>query len=799
MAELSELYDRDNSFIDYNTTHQWANPDTPAPYYQSFNISGKGTIDQSIFSIVRGNDSYSLGAYMSFLENGTSTSSHTPTWHSIKNNFSKNNDNITSNEWNDTSAYYWYNYTDQFSVMTTGTPEFTLAKAKYSPGVIQYSNQIYQRFLRDFDYNSLVLYPQFAYRYSDDNYANHSGDYHDLMQAYQQYPSTKVVLISIQFLYSESRDLTHPRTDRRNFGIFMQFAGTIPTLSFESNLRNQWYSYINQTGSDSGVYLLTALCNSSHLFYGPMYYPNAVGAKPANSLAYIANYHYTDILPFDYSILETIDYLASGNGVRQYCMSVETATTLLDRLGYNWAATQESATSSKTGAHCTDPNIRCPVIDPEGNFVTETVLSGTDIADYALSNPDSNYNWDSGDINYDGKSIIEVRIATEPEQATIEPADEIDLNEPTAATTGGTALWILSKLDVDLFFDWIWDPSGTIFDDIVKGVALLGNNPMDSLISLRVYPLNLQQYMSYDLKTVCFGRTASTALSNKFHVTSSNVINLDLGSFSFNEAFTFKDFRDYEPYSDYSLYLPFCGIIHLSAVECVNATISIKYIIDIITGSCTAVVFTNGVPYQYINGMIGIEIPLTGRNLSGYANTVMSAALGGSTAGGFIGNKAAKAATANGYGDSTDNWQHASQALKSGSVNVADSFATDALMGPALASPAVMGLAFGVAGAAIGGTISALTNAPAIESKGSNTPATSLSKPFYPYLIVRHSETWYPENYNKLYGRPLIQGGVVGDFHGFSTFGNIKVDDIEYATSEEKVLISELLTKGVYL
>lgn len=798
MAELSELYDRDDSFASYNTTYQWSNPNTPAPYYQSFNLSGKGTIDQSIFSIVRRSDPYSLGAYLSFLENGTSTSSHVPTWHSVKNNFSKNNENITHIAYNDVNAYYSYDFTRQFSIMNTNPPLFTLAKAKYSPGVIQYSNQLEQRFLRDFDYNSLIMYPIFVYRYGDYNYS-YSGDYNALKQAQQQYPNTVVVRISLQFLYSESRDLTNARTERRSLGTYMQFAGTIPTFSFESNLRNQWYSYINQTGSDSGVYLLTALCNSSYLFYGPTYYPNAVGAKPANSLAYIAGYDFTDILPFDYSILDTVDFLSSGNGVREYCMSVETATTVLDRLGYNWAATLDSARYSATGAHCTDPNIRCPIIDPEGNFVTETALSGTDIADYAFSNPDSNYNWDSGDINYDGKSIIEIRISTEPEQATIEPADEIDLNEPTEATVGGTALWILSKLDVDLFFDWIWDPSGTIFDDIVKGAALLGNNPMDSLVSLRVYPLNLQQYMNYDLKTVCFGRIASSALTNKFHVTSSNVINLDLGSFSFNEAFTFKDFRDYEPYSDYSLYLPFCGIIHLSAVECVNATISIKYIIDIITGSCTAVVFTNGVPYQYINGMIGIEIPLTGRNLSGYANTVMSAALGGSTAGGFIGNKAAKAAQANGYGDSADNWAHASQALKSGNAVLADNFATDALMGPALASPAVMGLAFGVAGAAIGGTISALTNAPAIESKGSNTPATGLSKPFYPYLIVRHSDTWYPENYNKLYGRPLIQGGVVGDFHGFSTFGNIKVDNIEYATSEEKVLITELLTKGVYI
>lgn len=785
MSIYSEKYaSYPNGFYGFDVTYPWSDPTTPEQYYQSYPTTGEASIDPSIFQIIRRNDEWSFGANLSFLTNSPDgVSSVSPSWEVVQNRYKKNVD-----------APVKINALNQMCPLDSTFESAGFYTSQYSPDQISYSIDYGQFFLRDWDYNNLVLLPKFWVVYMDGSTYRSIYSYYNDVKPYADNYGGYVASIDILPYYGGVN--TGSENSRQNtfpFAPYIQFAGTIPRLR-----RGDFYSggsiyNIFKDNYVSGVFLTTPYSSGSHILH-VFETPNL---DTRNNRFVTGSQGKTAIIPFSANLLVRLENMPQYD--IKYGLMLEDAVTIIDRLGYNWAKSLNAAYYSKTGSWCTDPDIRCSVIDPETNEVSTEVLEGIYISDYAANNPNSNYNWGSGDPELDGPTMMTVAESTDPVQATIEPADEIDLNEPTASTIGGTALWILSKLDVDLFFNWVWDPSGSIFDDIVKGVALLGNNPMDSMISLRVYPLNLQQYMSYDLKTVCFGRTASTALTNKFHVTSSNVINLDLGSFSFNEAFTFKDFRDYEPYSDYSLYLPFCGIMHLSAVECVDATISIKYIIDIITGSCTAVVFTNGVPYQYINGMIGIEIPLTGRNLSGYANTVMSAALGGSTAGGFIGNKAAKAASTNGYGDSADNWAHASQALKSGNVTLADNFANDALMGPALASPAVMGLAFGVAGAAIGGTISALTNAPAIESKGSNTPATGLSKPFYPYLIVRHSETWYPENYNKLYGRPLIQGGVVGDFHGFSTFGNIKVDNIEYATSEEKVLISELLTKGVYL
>lgn len=785
MSIYSERYTSyPGGFYGFDVTYPWSDPTTPEPYYQSYPTTGESSIDPSIFQIIRRNDEWSFGAYLSFLTNSPDgVSSVSPSWEVVQNQYKKNVDTLSK-----------INAHHQMCPLDSTFESSGFYKSQYSPDQISYSIDYGQFFLRDWDYNNLVLLPKLWLVYMDGSTYRSIYSYYNDVKPYADTYGGYVASIDIFPYYGGVN--TGSENSRQNtfpFAPYIQFAGTIPRLR-----RGDFYSggssyNIFKDNYVSGVFLTTPYSSGSHILH-VFESPNL---DNRNNQFVTSAQGKTAIIPFSANLLVRLENMPQYD--IKYGLTLDDTVTIMDRFGYNWAKSLNAAYYSKTGSWCTDPDLRCPVIDPETNTVTTDVNEGVSISDYAINNPDSNYNWGSGDPELDGPSMIQIAEITDPVQATIEPADEIDLNEPTAATIGGTALWILSKLDVDLFFNWIWDPSGSIFDDIVKGAALLGNNPMDSLVSLRVYPLNLQQYMNYDLKTVCFGRIASSALTNKFHITSSNVINLDLGSFSFNEAFTFKDFRDYEPYSDYSLYLPFCGIIHLSAVECVNATISIKYIIDIITGSCTAVVFTNGVPYQYINGMIGIEIPLTGRNLSGYANTVMSAALGGSTAGGFIGNKAAKAAQANGYGDSADNWAHASQALKSGNAVLADNFATDALMGPALASPAVMGLAFGVAGAAIGGTISALTNAPAIESKGSNTPATGLSKPFYPYLIVRHSDTWYPENYNKLYGRPLIRGGVVGDFHGFSTFGNIKVDNIEYATSEEKVLISELLTKGVYI
>lgn len=789
MSTYSEKYAQEvGAFYNWNVTYPWSNPNVDPQYYQSYATTGEASIDPTIFQIIRPNDPWSLGANFSFWSNSDGSGWREPYWECVSNNYKKNVDAMTKLKTN-----------RLFNVMANGS-EITnfYNDAKYSPDAISYSLDYSQRFLRDYDYNSLVLLPKFWYVYwVNGSWSSVEDYYNGVLEASIQHPGGLVMELTVSLWYG---DVNSGAVGSRNgfpFAPYIQFAGNVPVLKYNTSIVNE---AVYRDGYTSGVFLgneSDSAISSFRIFSTPGYY---VDTNKCFNLPSGIN---TFIIPFSSDLLVR-HQLANANDMR-YGLTLEDAVTIIDRLGYNWAKSITTAYYSKTGSWCTDPNLRCPVIDPETNTVTTTVNEGVSISDYAVNNPNSNYNWGSGDPEFNGPTMIQVAENTNPAQTTVEPADEIDIIQPVVATLGGSNIWLMDKATVDNFFKWLWDPDGTHVQDLLQGIFLFGNNPMDSLISLRMYPLDLSQYLTYEYRTICFGRMPVNwaQFPTVPRVTSSNVIVIDMGSFYFNDANMFNDFRDYEPYSDYSLYIPFCGIVPLSAVECINTTVSLKMIIDLCTGSCTAVVYTNGVPYKFLNGMIGIETPISGRNLSDYANTVLSAAMGGAGAGGFMGNKASKAAKAGPYGDTADSWKSAAAYAHgaNGAIDMvnAEGFANAAMFGEAISSPAVMGLAFGVAGAAIGGAAAALTNAPAVENVGSNTPATSLAKPLYPYFIVRRSDCWIPENFAELYGRPLQQGGVVGDFPGFSTFGNLKVDNIEYATSEEKVLISELLTKGVFI
>lgn len=802
MSERSSRYAYDNyrpnnmwEIGDFS--YKWSDPNTPSDYYQSYVTTGLASVDSSIWLFQRPNDIYTLGYAISVLHNGTLSQHQKPVWHSIRNNYKRNFE--CPAQYVTGSAYpYPFNTTLAFY------------SSKYSPDAIQYNIDTYQRFIINFKYNDIVLYPLFDIEYlNGSTYTQVTGlNFAELQDYFANYPTVYIVKMQINTYYGKTNAENEVR-QQQDFYPYIQFAGSIPILE---RTTYQDVTFLNENGISSGVFIMPT---NFVLFDFPNYVYTGTQPNYDYGIYAATSSSRSCIIPFDASFV--VDYQKNATtGVWRFGIpDLGVVKNMMDRLGYNWAKTLQSATTSKTGIHCTDPNIRCPVIDPETNQITTTAYEGEDIKEYAFNNEDSNFNWDTGAYDCNGVTIPEIVQNTNPEQPTVEEMDEVELYEPVIATCGGTQMWVMSHYDTIQFFKYLWDPSGTIFDDIVKGAGLLGNNPMDCVISLRMYPIhNLLSYLSYDHKRIGFGRTFLIADGAQqltgFNVTSSNVIVLNVGTFTFDDIGLFRDFRDYEPYSDYSLYIPFCGIVPLQAIECINTHMSIKMIVDLLTGSCTAVVFTNDVPYKYITGQIGIEVPVTGRDMSSYANTVLGAALGGGALGGKMSGKGVSKAgsTASDMSAMAAGKRAAGVAAMEGGFgggvgtglqNIAEA---NQLSGAAAATGAA-GVALGVGavviGAALVGGAAALSNAPAVESVGSNTPATCLSKPMYPYLIVRRSKCWIPDNYNKLYGRPLNKGGKVSDFTGFSTFGNVKLENISGATSEEKTLISQLLTTGVYI
>ena len=766
MGAVSSKYQVEYDISDYvKRSYNWGNSSHPETY-QSFVTSGEGLIDQSIFSFQRKKDAWSIGAFMTQIACGTDTDN--PAMIVSKNRLGKNNvmlvDYIPST-YNHLISDFSINGTDQSGNIKNSyeySPQVSLG------GLAPFINYSYDRF---------IIIPRFAMKDPSTGNRINSGQLMTIKTIERNsYTNCYVNEISLSYGNYPTGFQYNPVTVQYAGRLIKEKFTTAPGGGYKAEFGDEEY----------GVYYIP---------YGnPLF--NGFGVNADNVCFGIPGRSYT--VPFD---LTQMDWrmLMSSDGKKDLCISYADAIKIINSLGFYWGKSDD-AIHSERGINCTDPDVVCPVIDPVTHMVTDEVLSGTDIANYAeahIDDPFCNFLLDYGNRDENdnpiGYTTEEYRENYNPEQPTVEETETIELYPPTVATTGGNTIWLMSETDVKNFFTYLWDPTGSEVTNIIQGLALLGENPMDFIVSIRMFPLkNLYSLTTHALATICFGRYTSQ-LTNQAYLTSSNIIIVDLGEFYFNDGGLKNDFRDYEPYTRYSLFIPFCGITPLNAVECINQTIDVKMIIDLATGACTAVVYTDGVPYKYIDSNIGLEIPVVGRDMAGYAQTVMAAALGGGLGGGRVAQKPVKGQLER--QSLAKDYQQISYDAKM--WDVGDSFGATA--GAAGGAAVALGAAAVVGGAALLGTAAALANAPSIDKAGASVPAVALAEPLYCYFIVQRSDCWIPQNYEKLYGRPLNEGGKVGDFAGFSTFGSFKLDGISGATPEEKLLINDLLQAGIYI
>ena len=101
------------------------------------------------------------------------------------------------------------------------------------------------------------------------------------------------------------------------------------------------------------------------------------------------------------------------------------------------------------------------------------------------------------------------------------------------------------------------------------------------------------------------------------------------GSIDLTSDFT-SDFRSFEPFTTYELYLPYIGWTRLDASDVSGKKIGLKYVVDLLTGDCEAIVFNYNSESQIFktqNGKIGIHCPITSSNANEIARNGMLAAL----------------------------------------------------------------------------------------------------------------------------------------------------------------------------
>lgn len=214
----------------------------------------------------------------------------------------------------------------------------------------------------------------------------------------------------------------------------------------------------------------------------------------------------------------------------------------------------------------------------------------------------------------------------------------------------------------------------------------------------------------------------------------------------------FNDYRDYM--TEYSIYLPYSGIHKLDADIIVDHTLIIQADIDFICGTILYHLIiddnrnTRDI-YQF-TGNCAVEIPITAKDFTGKYQAIMSGIFTG------IGTMA----------------------------------------GGAMAGPPGMAMAMASTGMSMVGN-AGLTPGQYIESGKlvSNSSALSIVSP---YLIISKPQEETP-NISSTKGRPCHKVKNLSSCSGFTTITNIRLDNIPYATDEDKAALKSMLASGVYL
>ncbi len=334
-----------------------------------------------------------------------------------------------------------------------------------------------------------------------------------------------------------------------------------------------------------------------------------------------------------------------------------------------------------------------------------------------------------------------------PDTSDIDPnhyTDETPLNYPTITAVGAfNKYFAISKDDIDDLCDFLYTNNQSSISDMLDGLKLNGENPMNFLISLKMFPFDIGEYAEIEPANIGFGNGVDTGIVAE-RVNSFTAV-LDLGSCTFRQYN--HNFYDYEPYTNAKLYIPFCGEVSISTAQFVGHTINVKMIVDIITGACCAVVFCDGIAVSYSNGNIAVEIPITGENATEYVSRGMADI--NKTIGSVIG-------LANGGGVSS-----LMQGLEAG-------YDFNHMPTP-------------------------------LQTNGTSTAQTNFYKPKKCYFVVQSPVLLPTSAYKSQVGYACEVTRTLNDLQGFTVCGNVTNITPSQATEQEINEIKQLLESGVYL
>lgn len=309
------------------------------------------------------------------------------------------------------------------------------------------------------------------------------------------------------------------------------------------------------------------------------------------------------------------------------------------------------------------------------------------------------------------------------------------------------------------------------FDSLLTSLKKWVNDPIESVIQLAAYPVTPPSGSATVLK-FCGIRSDLIGTGVSMNRCTSQFMDFDFGQLS-TPAF-WKQALDYSPYTQVSIYLPYIGICPLKSDDVIDATLHLKYHIDLLTGGFSAELKCtknidgtplNSVLYNW-SGNMATQIPITSSNFSQVFGSMMTAV------------------AAIGVG-----------AITGGMGAAAAGGGAEAAGSAAIAGGALSGAGHGLA-ANIGNVIN---SKPHVTQSGRLDGTVGALSQFTPYLIIERPVQSLSAKFQEEQGYPSNIVQRLGDLSGLTVCEAPIMTGFSGATEEEKEAIRALLCGGVIL
>lgn len=362
----------------------------------------------------------------------------------------------------------------------------------------------------------------------------------------------------------------------------------------------------------------------------------------------------------------------------------------------------------------------------------------------------------------------------------------------SAADTGFTRIYNPTLSQVQDLARYLWTDTSVI-ETIWNHIKQFFESPMEAIIGFNLVPCRVPDggAKNFALMFIDTGVSMNTAATQ--------FVDVDCGTVKLDRYY--GSALDQSPYTKVSCFLPYIGMVQLNTDEVMGATLGVTYRIDIVSGSCVAMITVDGnVLYQY-SGHCAITIPFSAADFSNYVSAAISVAklAIGAAVGGGIG----AIASAGIDPEQQTNIIKTTTTTETVTTNALTgserrSFSTKVKEEPidsAMTSASFLGLTPRNISNTVGEVV---TSKPHVEHSGSFSGNSGYLGVRRPYLIIERPRMCMPEQYQRFNGFPAMYTQSLSSCSGFTQVQQVQLTGMT-ATNPEQSEILQLLKSGVIL